>query len=68
MAEVPALSPLPALPPKPALSALLAVAPAVTPPEAESPLKQLVILQPWLSRLDYHNDAQPARRLPSMLV
>ena len=48
MAEVPALSPWPAGPPKSALPALLvgaaAVAPAVTPPEAEDPQWEDVIL------------------------
>ena len=40
MAEVPALSPRPALPP---MSALLAVAPAVTPLDADSHPRQLTI-------------------------
>ena len=48
MAEVPALSPLPAGPPESPLSDLLvgaaAVAPAMTPPEAEDPQWEEVVL------------------------
>ena len=48
MAEVPALSPRLAGPPESALSALLvgatAVAPTVTPPEAEDPQSEDVVL------------------------
>ena len=65
---VPALSPRPPRPAHPPKSALLARAAAVTPPEPESPIEQVAVLRPWLSQLDYHIDAQPARLLPSVLV
>ena len=71
MAEVPALSPLPALPPKPALSALLvgaaAMAPTVTPPEAEDPQWEDVILPSRQSQVDHHEDAQYAQVDPTPL-